>query len=129
MIQRDKYASFLKICQCFLNPEIPFTTIPGLPVHHVATTCSVSGGKLFQRYVQPSYLPGDAGLNLLLTASIAAAVTALISGSNGFNQRILNFLLHLFVFDICGISFPVVARNYSKLNILFTSLFVYRVTW
>lgn len=81
-------------------------------------------GKLLQRCVQPSYLPVDAALNLLLSANIAAALTALISGPNSSNQTILNFCCICLCLTFAGFSFPIVARNYSKLSLFCTWLFV-----
>lgn len=99
--------------------------------HRFWTACSSCGhnlqcfwGKLLQRCVQPSYLPVDAALNLLLSANIAAALTALISGPNSSNQTILNFCCICLCLTFAGFSFPIVARNYSKLSLFCTWLFV-----
>lgn len=49
IVQRDRYASFLRIQICLLGPEHPSTTVSRLLVLYVATVYSVSRSKLFQR--------------------------------------------------------------------------------
>lgn len=122
-MQRARYAFFLRIHLCFLDPEIPFATASGAPVLHVATCCSVSRNKLLERCVQPCYLPIDAGLNLLLQTLQQLLLHSSLDQTASVTES-WNFCCIWLCLMFVGFSFLVVARDYSQLSLLCSFLFV-----